>query len=238
MVVDWTQNANAQAQQDPAAISAIQTALNSMGGAPAFSAIQDATVSGQTVDGNGQPISPQITWESIGISIRSAVTSQSGTSISTAQNGVGYVESPSGTVSAMDSRTANSMFPPDMPGAMLLYLLNATNYTLTTISDSGPTVIHFQSVELSSNLTPISETQQDWYVDTGTGLPTQVVYVIPSTSGPDQTGTIQFTSWQKTSTVLVPQTIQMSQNGGSPTTMILAMPSFNQGLSTSIFQLP
>jgi hypothetical protein len=195
-------------------------------------------VSGQTVDGNGQPISPQTTWESIGIAIRSAVTSQSGTSIYTAQNGVGYIESPSGTVSAMDSRTANSMFPLDMPGMMLLYILNATNYTLAIVSDSGNSVIHFQSVELSSNQTPISETQQDWYVDTGTGLPTQVVYVIPSTSGPDQTGTIQFTSWQKTSTILAPQTIQMSQNGGSPSTMILAMPLFNQGLSTSIFQMP
>jgi hypothetical protein len=140
----------------------------------------------------------------------------------------------------MDTRTANSMFPPDMPGIVLSYLLNASNCSLTIVNDNGanPTVVHIQAAMLGSNQTPISETQQDWYVDTTTGLPTQVNYVIPSTSGPDQSGTIQFTSWQKTPTVLVPQTIQMSQNGGSPNTMNLAIPSFNQGVSSSIFQLP
>lgn len=97
MVAGWTQSANAQAQQVSVAIASLQTALNSMGGAPAFSAIQDATVSGQTLDGNDQPTSPQITWESIGIAIRSAVTSQTGTSSYTAQKGIGYIENPSGS---------------------------------------------------------------------------------------------------------------------------------------------
>jgi hypothetical protein len=236
----WVPGANAQAQQDPVAISALQTALIAMGGSATFNAIQDATVSGQAEDSNGQPISPLITWQSIGIAIRSQVTSSAGTTINAAQNGVGYIESPSGSVSAMDTRTANSMFPPDLPGVMLNYLLNAPNCSLAIISDSNgnPSVIHVQAVMLASDQTPITETQQDWYIDTTTGLPTQVIYVIPNASGPDGTGTFQFTSWQKTPTVLIPQTIQMSLNAGSPTAIVLAAPSFNQGLSTSIFQLP
>jgi hypothetical protein len=211
-----------------------------MGGQAAFSAIQDAVVSAQTIDGSGQPTLPEMTWKTIGIAIRSEVTSQGGTAIATAQNGTGYVEDSSGLVSAMDSRMANSMFPSHLPGVMLLNLLNATDRTLAIVSDgiSGQSVLHIQSVRLASDKTPISETQQDWYVDTATGLPIRVDYAIPASSGQDGAGTIQFVNWQKTSTVLVPQTIQMSQNGGSPSTVLLGVPSFNQGLTSSIFQLP
>jgi hypothetical protein len=87
-------------------------------------------------------------------------------------------------------------------------------------------------------LTPV--TQQDWYVDMNTGLPTRVDYYLPNitNSALDGTATILFTSWQKTPTILVPQTIQMLTNGTQVSTVTLGIPQFNQGLSATIFQLP
>jgi hypothetical protein len=209
-----------------------------MGGTFASGAIQDADVSGQPLDANGQPTSPQFRWKTIGMSVRSEVTSQGGTSISTAQSGNGCIEDSSGLASAMDPRLANSMFPSHLPWLMLQILLKATDRPLVVISDTGSqTMVHLQSVKLASDQTPISETRQDWYVDMTTGLPTRVDYVIPSSSGSDGTGTDQFTSWQKRATVLIPQLIQITQNGNSLSTVSLGAPSFNQGLAPSMFQL-
>jgi hypothetical protein len=240
IVTAWQQNARALAQQDPAAVSAVQLALSSMGGPSNFSAVRDTVMTAQTLDRNGQSAAPQITWKTSGLSVRCETTFPSGTSIYTVQNGIGHAKDTSGSVSAMEPRMASSIFPPDLPGVVLLYLLNAADRTLTIVSDNGsnPSMIHIQSVKLASDQTPISETQQDWYVDTKTGLPTRVDYVIPNSSAPDGSGTIQFTSWQKTSTLLVPQTLQTSQNGSPPTTLVLGAPSFNQGLAASLFQLP
>jgi hypothetical protein len=225
----------AQATKDPAAVSAINTALTSMGGQPAFAAIQDAVITAQAQDADGQPTSPQFTWKSIGVSLRTETTSPDGNTITTAQGGAGYLEDSSGAVSSMDQRLANSIFPHHLPGVILLYLLNAPDRSLSVISDTGATqnLVHVQSVQILSDQTTVSETQQDWYIDMNTGLPTRVDYVIPGQSGSDATGTVQFTSWQKTATVLIPQVLQDVQG-----TILVGTPAFNQGLSTAILTLP
>lgn len=221
--------------QDPNAIAALTIAINSMGGTTAFTTIQDATVTCQTSAG-------QITWQSIGMSIRYTSTSRSGNSIYTDQSGTGYVEDSSGNVSPMDPRLALTLFPFDIPGAVLNYLLNASNETLSVVQDAGanPSIVHVRSlIQMSDpSLTPV--TQQDWYIDMSTGLPSRVDYYLPNAANPalDGTATILFTSWQKTPTVLIPQTYQLLNNSAAVNTVTLGTPVFNQGPPATIFQLP
>jgi hypothetical protein len=73
-----------------------------------------------------------------------------------------------------------------------------------------------------------------------TGLPTRVDYYLPNITNPslDGTATVLYSSWQKTPTILLPQTLQTLGNGTAVNTINLGAPQFNQGLSASIFQLP
>jgi hypothetical protein len=231
--------AHPQASKDPAAISAVENALTAMGGDPAFSAIQDVTVSAQAQDANGQAALPDMTWKSMGMSIRTEVTTEAGTSITTAENGAGFVEDVSGTVLASDTRLANSAFPHHLPGIVLHSLLSAPDRSLAIVSDTNDeSIVHIRSVRVLSDQTVVPETQEDWYVDLNTGLPSRVDFVIPATSGSDVTGSVNFVSWQKTSTVLIPQTIQDVQNDAIQDTFVLGAPAFNQGLTDANFQLP
>jgi hypothetical protein len=224
---------HAQAVKDPAAISAINTALMSMGGQPAFAAIQDAVVTAQIRGADGQPTT--FTWKSIGMSLRAEVAAPTGLTISTAQGGTGYLEDVSGAVTSMDGRLANSTFPHHLPGVALLFLLNAPDRNISVISDNpdNPNLVHVRSVQVLSDQSTVTETQQDWYIDLTTGLPVRMDYVIPAQSGEDTSGTVTFTSWQRSATVLVPQVLQDVQG-----TITVGVPQFNQGLSTAIFTLP
>lgn len=142
----------------------------------------------------------------------------------------------------MDARLALTLFPFDIPGAVLNYLLNAPNDTLTVVQDSGanPNIVHVRSLIQMSDPTLTPVTQQDWYIDMTTGLPSRVDYYLPNATNPalDGTATILFNSWQKTPTVLVPQTYQLLNNGTAVDSVALGVPVFNQGLTASIFQLP
>jgi hypothetical protein len=227
--------------QDPNAVSAVNTALISMGGATAYSSIQDATVTGQTNAPDSLPTG-QITWQTIGVSIRSATTSQSATTVYAVQSGSGSVEDASGSVAPMDARQALTIFPYHLPGVVLLYLLNASDRSLSVIQDTGttPNIVHVRSLKQMSDPTLTPVTQQDWYIDMSTGLPSRVDYYLPNVADPTQDGTatILFTSWQKTPTVLMPQTLQIQNNGSPLNSVTLSAGQFNQGLSATIFQLP
>jgi hypothetical protein len=229
--------------QDPSAVSAINTALASMGGQPAFSAIQDATVIGQSqTSSTGAGSSGQITWKTIGMAVRCETAASSGTSIFTASNGVGYVEDVLGNVSQMNQRVELSTFPYTMPGIVLSYLLNAPGESLSVIQDQGASssVVHIQAIMQLSDPNLAAATKQDWYINLNTGLPSRVDYdlVDPSGSSPDGTVTVLYSSWQTTPTIFSPQTIQTLQNGTAQSIVTLSAPVFNQGLQQSIFTLP
>ena len=218
---------HAQATKDPAAVSAINTALASMGGQPALAAVQDAVVTAQIQGAaDGQPGTTQFTWKSIGLALRTEATASSGNTISTSQGGIGYIEDATGTVSSMDQRLGHSIFPHHLPGIALLYLLNAPDRSLSIISDTSatPNLVHVLSVQVLSDQSTVYETQQDWYIDMSLGLPTRVDFVIPAPSGPDGTGSVQLISWQKTSTLLMPLTIEVTENGGTPSAISVGTP--------------
>jgi len=210
----------------------------------AIASIQDATVTAQTTTPNSTNSAPagQIKWTTIGMSIRCTTASQSGNSISTIHNGTGSVEDVSGNVSPMDPRLALTTFPYHLPGVALLSLLKTSNESLTLVQDPGAAtnVVHvrFQRRMSDASLTPL--TQQDWFIDMNTGLPSRVDYYLPNIANPSQDGTATalFTSWQKTPTILMPQTLQTLNGETVVTTITLGKPQFNQGLSAGIFQLP
>jgi hypothetical protein len=230
--------------QDPVAVSAVKLAITSMGGTASFGSIQDVTVTAQTTtpSSSNSASTGQITWMTIGMSIRCATTAQPGSSIFTVQNGAGSVEDASGNVSPMDSRLALTLYPYHLPGAVLLNLLNAANESLSVVQDTGstPNIVHVRSLIQMSDPTLTPVTQQDWYIDTSTGLPSRVDYYLPNSTNPSQDGTttILFTSWQKTPTIMMPQTMQTQTNGTAVSSITIGTPQFNQGLTTSIFQLP
>jgi hypothetical protein len=230
--------------QDPVALAAVKMAITSMGGTTSFGSIQDATVTAQTTTPSiPNPVPPgKITWMTIGMSIRCVTTSQSGNSAYTDQNGAGLVEDASGNVSPMDSRLALTLFPYHLPGMVLLNLLNASNESLSVVEDAGasPNIVHVRFLRQMTNSALTSLTQQDWFFDTNTGLPSRVNYYLPNITNPslDGTATVIFTSWQKTPSILMPQTLQTQSNGTAVSTITLGAPQFNQGLSASILQLP
>lgn len=230
--------------RDPAAVSAVNMAITSMGGTYSFSSIKDARVTAQAYTPNSinTASSGQITWMTIGTSIRSVTTAQSGNSAYADQNGAGLVEDASGNVSPMDSRMALTLFPYHLPGVVLFNLLNASNESLSVVQDAGAstTIVHVRFLQQLSNSSLIPLTQQDWYIDMTTGLPSRVDYYLPNTTSPslDGTATVLFTSWQKTPTILMPQTLQTLNNGTAQSTITVGVPQFNQGLSASIFLLP
>jgi len=92
-----------QVQKDPAAIAAIKLALKSMGGQPTITGVSDATFIGQ-YQGSATSASDsgQVTWKSIGVSVRCDTSSVTGGSTFTKQNGSGFVESTSGNVTPME----------------------------------------------------------------------------------------------------------------------------------------
>jgi hypothetical protein len=234
---------NPSATKDPSAVSTINTALASMGGQPAFSAIQDATAIGQSQKStNGGGSSGQITWKTVAMAVRCETATSSGTSIYTVSNGVGYLEDTSGNVSPMNQRLALSTFPYVMPGIVLSYLLSTPSESLSVIQDQGArsSMIHIQAIMQLSDPSLASATKQDWYIDLNTGLPSRVDYslVDPAALSPDGTTTVLFNSWQKTSTILAPQTIQILQNGTAQSAVMLGAPVFNQGLQQGMFTLP
>jgi hypothetical protein len=197
------------ALQDPAAVSAVKMAIMSMGGTTSFRSIKDATVTAQANPPNPLMNAPagQITWMTIGMSIRSATTTQSEKSVYTVQNGKGLVEDASGKVTPMDSRLALTLFPFHLPGAVLLNLLNTSNESMSVVQDAGAStnIVHVRFQEQMSDPSLAPVTQQDWYIDMRTGLPSRVDYYLPNITNPslDGTATILFTSWQKTPTILM-----------------------------------
>ena len=229
---------NNNATKDPSAISAIQLALASMGGQPAISAIQDATIVGHAQASSGASV--QTTWKTVAMAVRCEMATSVGTSIYSAANGVGYAEDTFGNVSQMNQRWALSVFPYVMPNVVLAYLLSAPDQSLSVIQDQsrGTNVVHIQALEQLDDPNLAAATKQDWYIDLNTGLPSRVDYDLINPNGQDGTATVLFNSWQTTSIALAPQSIQTLQNGVAQSSFTLAVPIFNQGLQKSIFTLP
>jgi hypothetical protein len=219
-------------------------AITSVGGATSFASIQDVAVTAQTYALRSPSSLPtgQVTWMTIGMSTRCATTARSGKSIFTVQNGTGSVEDASGDAYPMDSRLAQTISPYHLAGVALLNLLKASDESLAVVQDSGANtnVVHvrFQKHMSDPSLTPV--TQQDWYIDMTTGLPARVDYYLQDITNPslDRTATVLFSSWQKTPSILMPQTLRTLNNGTAVNNLTLGTPQFNQVLSASIFQLP
>ena len=215
-----------------------------MGGTYLFGSIKDATVTAQAHAPNSMNSAStgQITWMTIGTSIRSVTTSKSGNSAYTDQNGAGVVQDASGNVSPMDSRLALTLFPYHLPGVVLFNLLNASNESLSVVQDTSasPNIVHVRFLQQLTDSALIPLTQQDWYIDMRTGLPSRVNFYLPDVTNPslDGTATILYTSWQKTSTILIPETLQTLNNGTATSAITIGETQFNRGLSASIFQLP
>ena len=232
-----------QVQKDPAAIAAIKLALKSMGGQPTITGVSDATFIGQ-YQGSATSASDsgQVTWKSIGVSVRCDTSSVTGGSTFTKQNGSGFVESTSGNVTPMDSRLALTLYPFHLPSVVLLYLVNDPNHSLAVVQDTGstPNIVHIRTQVQMGNAALTSVTQQDWYIDTNLGLPTRVTYYLPNTTNPalDGTASIIFSSWQTTSSSYSPRDIQILNNGTQVSSVHFGAPQFNLGLQSAIFQLP
>lgn len=233
--------AQGNATKDPAAVSALTNAIVSMGGQASLGTIHDATFLGQSL---GPPTdsssAAQITLKSIGTGIRCETALVNTRTVYTSNNGTGYLEDPSGTVSPLDSRLALSIAPLHLPGVIFLYLLDAPDQSLSVVQDVDPSIVHIRTMKQLSDPDLESATQQDWYINTKTGLPSRVDYVIPNAanSSQDSAASEVFTSWQKTAVALVPQSIQILQNGAVRQTVTFGAPAFNQGLSETIFTLP
>jgi len=227
--------------KDPQAVAALNATLAAMGGQAAFGAIQDVTVSGQSQSSDQSAPADQFVWKSIGMSVRHEYSMPDGTHTSSVSQGKGQSKDPSGKISTIDSRASLTIFPYHMPGSVLLSLLNSADRSLSLVSDptDDGNLIHLRSVQQLPQplLGPI--TRQDWYIDPASGLPVRVSFYLPDLKSQrlDGTATIVFTNWQTAASIQVPQSMQLFYDGVLQDTITLGSPTFNQGLSASVFRL-
>ena len=177
------------------------------------------------------------------MSLRTETASSNGTSITAVQNWVGLQENAAGSVTVLDSRLALTIYPYHIPGQVLSYLLNTPSVSLATINDQSadPNIIHIESEQQLADPSLVPVTRQDWYFDARTGLPIRVDYYLPdpTNSKNDGTASVVFLGWQKTSSTLVPQSIQQLSNGAVACLLTIGPPGYNQGLSAATtFKLP
>jgi len=230
-----------QSSQDPQAVAALNAALTAMGGQAALSAIQDATVSGQSQPSDPAASADSFVWKSTGMSIRHEYTMTDGVHVSVVDQGQGSRMEPSGQITTIDPRASLTILPYHLPGIMIVSLLGAANVSLTLINDpvNDGSLIHVSAMQQLSQPSLSLVTRQDWLFDPVSGLPIRVSIYLPDNHNQrfDGTASIVFTQWQTVSSVQVPQSMQLFFEDELQSIIRLNTPTFNQGLPASTFQL-
>ena len=204
------------AHRDSQALAVIQKAINSLGGAATISQVKDWKVIAQRQTSAASPSpSGKIIWEAAGAECKSDFPSPNGRSILTTGHG-NPIRAVGGVAEPVAPYVVHAMFVPSLVGALLLTEFQDQNRSFElapqNAQNSAFTIIKTYSVVNQSDRVA---TEQTWYFDTGTGLPTRIEYRFPNSKNPTQFGTtsVDLSNFKSIGNVLYPFQIVMSQLG-------------------------
>lgn len=193
----------------------------------------------QSIDTQQPP--DQFVWKTMGMAIRHEYSMADGLYVSIVNQGQGQSKDPSGSITPLNARSSMTILPYHMPGILLLFLLTSQNISLTIVNQpsSDPQFIHVSAVQQLQDSTKNYLTAQEWEFDPATSLPVKVTFYLPDVQNQvhDDNASVAYTSWQRTSDALFPQTLQLFTDADLQSQCTLQTPVLNQGLNPSDFQL-
>jgi len=227
-------------QRDASAVAALQSTIAALGGQAAVSQITDSVATGTTIlAGNGP--SRAFTWKTLGAEFRYETTIGGDFLVFVSGHGT-PANAKNGAVTALPIHVSLAAPAYHNPALLLSAEVNDRTYTLIAMGNgtlpNGQPAVHVQTI---SNAFPeiSTVTQQDWYLDPNTQIPLRVEYCSPATDSPTDClfSAIDYSAYQNTSGVLVPQVMALSVNGAAFSTSTITGTAFNVGLSPSDFSL-
>jgi hypothetical protein len=237
-----TSPSSQQSERDPQAVAVVQTALAQMGGVAAMGAIQSSVVSGTSVDqpeqqNASQSLTWNFTWTYAGKEFRNENNATVGSHVLVSNGGSpqDFHNTAWGATVPTISRTN---LPYHVPALVLFNELANLGYSfmylgLTTVN--GANVIHVQTRD-DSDLTGHQFTAQDWYFDSGTGLPSRVAFGIPVSQKPTDSvqETMDFSHFQPVNGILVPFQLNVTM---AQLVFLVTVSSavFNTNMNPSVF---
>lgn len=237
----------AQAQQDPQAISVLTQSLTAMGGLTAVNGIQDFTETGSiTYNWANAPVQAPVTVQSMGVTtFRFDSSLSNGTQTWAVDGMTGVLIAPAGTrqpSAFYNLYTAGSL---TLPALRVVAVLQSSSLNITyvgpvTLNGNATYQIHCVLPSNPSNPLPPGLTAYgtfDLYIDATSLLVDSLQETTYSNSNRQVSFAheIDFSNYQIVSGVSAPFAITESVGGQQTWTMALNSLSFNSGLTESVF---
>lgn len=231
-------------RRDPQAVSAIQTALQTLGGLTAWAQVQDAVERGTCTDNSTQTVtSAQFTWTVRGYDFRYENVDSSGARSLLVSGHGKPARSEGATTKPLSLRTATLMLPYHLPGMVLAQAFNDGNYSLRYVGSgtwNKAPVVEIEVVDTFHGR-DLKETWQAWYFAPQSMQPVAVKFYLSGEQDADHYArlTYSYSQYQSTGGLAVPQNIVTGVVGtGLQQQCTIQGIQFNTGPASSSFDLP
>jgi hypothetical protein len=229
------------AQRDPAALAAVQNAVNAMGGS-AIAGLRDCTAQATVQPAPDVHSSPYaITYKNSGDQFRIESVRDNQLVVLATDTTHYQRQNADGKLKLLPAHMLPSEFPKHLVALVLYRELQNSAYSVQyggTGTVSGRKVV-FVTTQLEGDKDWAPLTSQVWSFDAVTGLPVRVDWVIPMVHNMDNTvsGYAEFADFRSVSGVLIPFQITSYVDGSKLTVQTITSVSVNAGISPAEFRL-
>ena len=228
-------------RRDSSALVVVQNAIKALGGAAYIGQAKDWKVIAQRqASAASQSSSGKIIWEATSTEFKSDFPVSSGRSVLTSGHGI-PARAGGGAIEFVPPYVLHAAFVPSLVGAVLLRELLDPNRSFEllppTTGNNAATIVKTYSVASQSDRVA---TEQTWYFDSGTHLPTRIEYRFPDSKNPNQFGTtsVDLSKYKPIGSVLYPFQIVMSQRGQKMADVTVQSITVNTSIPASEFDSP
>jgi len=234
------QNANS-VQKDAAAVNTLQVAIQALGGNTAVLGINDSVITGTLTPTKGSRMQPAtFVWKTSGQEFRYEMQFQSSTRVFASGHGRPAVSKKTG-VKPLFYHMVYGALPFHAPALVLLSNIADPE---TALANAGTGVALGKAaakvqVNTGTDKATSSITQQLWYIDAGSGLPSRVEYRTPQDTNMASWVDVamEFGDFRQVSGVLVPFAITTYEDGIAVSVLSVSSVQFNVGVAPSEFDL-
>jgi hypothetical protein len=215
-----TAQAPSTVRRDQSAVQAFAQAVNAMGGAASWAQIGDTQMTGVCSVPDSEIGGPQtnssVRWATEGKEFRYETDTQNNGPVYLSGHGNPNIAYASG-IQSLSFEYGLRRRPFHLPGLLVAKALSrdATNSLVVLGTDSidGIKALHIRSVEYQGPTT-LQASQQDWWIDIGSGLPVQVTYLLPTEDNSHYLHlTASYGGWTQLGNVLVPLQLSTTFEG-------------------------
>ncbi|MCU1307403.1 MAG: hypothetical protein JWN45_2098 [Acidobacteriaceae bacterium] len=232
-------------QRDPAALAILTQATTALGGPTVLSQFGSAQTVGSIQAVPGTSInSGTFVWlhqfSASGFQFRSAFTSNGQTQLFVSGSS-GTAVSANGKVRNVSPHVSMALPPFHLPAVVINMFLANANYTVKALAKMqirGITANHVL-VSLDTDVVTQAVTPEDWYFDSGSGLPLRVEFRLPNPlNATDYTkAAADFANYQTAGGVLTPLLIANTEDGIINSTVTINSVQWNYAVGASDFML-